>query len=98
MPTEVPLLNAPQQSLTVILGDQETALKVWRQPSDGHWYVTIEAPPGTAIAVGRKLVPNVGVLGLTTRPFLGDLAPFGPDGDIGKEPWGETHKLIWIEP
>jgi len=97
MPAEIPLENVARQALTVFLLGRQWRLTVWRQVGDGGWFVTVEQPPGTIIAAGRRLVPFADVLPpvsqVNFRPAAIRSSGVGP-ADLGAAPWGVTHRLI----
>ena len=93
----IPLLNVPRQQLTTALNGQEVGLHVWFQPTDEHWYLTLEFPVGTPIISGKRIVLDSGLL--STTPHIGfqgeifcrsleDIA-----SEPGISPWGTTHVL-----
>ena len=98
---DIELLNLPRQSLAVRLDDTEGTLTVWRQPSDGGWYATLDWPAGTTVFAGRRLVTDGDLLrGLISGP-RGALRvrPLGADlEEPGEEPWGATHALRYELP
>ena len=97
MPT-VPLLNQARQSLEIRLEPHDARLTVWRQPSDGGWYCSLDAPIGTTVVASRRIVTDSPILGRLQRDFASDLhcRSIQEDkipGEPGKAPWGITHIL-----
>ena len=91
----VPLGNIDRQELTTQLGEDLCKIEVWRQPSDGHWYCSIESPPNHRIVSGRRMVLDEPVMGVTSREKpLGDFYVRSSSTlkqEPGAEPWGNTH-------
>ena len=93
----IPLLNVPRQSLLVTLAEQDVRLTVWWQPADRHWYGSMEYPAGTPLVSGRRIVLDSPLIGAQARRFVGDLycRAIAQSAEPGREPWGNTHRLIY---
>ena len=97
MASLIPLLNVPRQSLLVTLDEQDVRLTVWYQPSDAHWYGTLEHPSGTPLVAGRRIALDSPLVGSQARRFRGDFycRAIADVVEPGRAPWGETHRLIY---
>lgn len=87
---QIPLANVDRQSLTCTLGDSLHKVTVWQQPSDKGWYISIEKPPGTALAQGRRITLGEAFSGGFKCVSLSAAA-----SEPGDDPWGATHALIY---
>ena len=94
----IPVSNAHRQTLTARLGDDEVRLTIWRQPRGG-WYASAEIG-GDALVSGKRLQPNVALLS-TVHGIAGYLVCLplraGNVNGLGEEPWGRSHRLVWID-
>ena len=93
----IPILNIPRQTATVRLPGIDVRLTVWLQPDDG-WYLDVEAPVGTRIASGRRLVSDGDPLAGLVTPLAGNLNCESLTFDKREpltDPWDNTHRLIY---
>ena len=94
----IPVENVSRQTMTVRLGGQDIRLTIWRQPRGG-WYFTAEVGQ-EAIAGGKRMQPNVQLLG-PVNGVAGFLLCLplraGNVNGLGEEPWGRSHRLLWID-
>ena len=92
----IPLADADRQQFDVRLGARIARLTVWRQPSDGGWYISVERPVGTRLASGRRLVDEGAVLTPEAALRVGgrlfaELAPKAPERSSLAPPF----RLVW---
>ena len=55
----IPLIDAPRQTLTTVLGGQSLHLEVWWQPLSSKWYLSVADLMDAPIALGRQIAPLV---------------------------------------
>ena len=83
----IPLINAPRQTLTIVLGGQSLHLEVWWQPLSSRWYLSVADLEDAPIAVGRQLSPLVRLVRSTA--FAGEIVAIPrraeDQGDIGRQ-------------
>ena len=95
---QIPMIDTARQSLVVTLGGQEVKLTVWWQPSDGHWYGTLEVPPGVPVVKGRRLVLDAPMVDSPSVGFRGEIylrRLLDSDAEPGNEAWDSTHALTY---
>ena len=95
----IPLTTDARQRMRVTLGNQPVILRAWWQPLSEAWYLSLytrrEEPIalGRQVSMGRRLIEAPGFAGeLVTVPLERYGAP------IGREAWGQTHGLAYLEP
>ena len=95
----IPLQNIDRQKLTTSVSDFIVLIEVWRQPSDGSWYCSIESPPNTRIVSGRRIVIDEPIsVNSPKSKFDGDFfcrSTSVQKLEPGITPWGNTHNLIY---
>ena len=98
----IPVSNTASQTFECPLGNAGAArFNIWRQPSDGGWYLSVFHPPGSPVVEGRRIVVRESLLrpvdskALRGRLICERLGPL-PEAP-GEAPWGFTHGLYWVE-
>ena len=97
----VELLDAARQSFILRLGEVDVRVTVWWQPTDGHWYATLEVPVNTVVVSGRRLVVGSGLLDRVSDVLGGNLGcrsltELGQVNEPDRGAWREgTHGLFW---
>ena len=94
----VPLRNEPRQELRIFLAGILWAITVWRQASDGYWYITVASNDGRELVTGARLTQFRDVMMASGFPGRlvavnvreGETDPRTPD------PWGNTHSLMYL--
>ena len=95
---QIPMIDTARQSLVVTLGGQEVKLTVWWQPSDGHWYGTLEVPPGVPVVKGRRLVLDAPMIDSPSVDFEGEIflrRLLDTNDEPGNDAWDSTHTLTY---
>ena len=90
---EIPIIDAPHQTLMAPLGGQRFRLTVWWQPSDAHWYINVDLVSGKAMAHGRRLTEGGTII--HSLAFGGRMYLDG-SGEPGRTCWADgTHRLLF---
>ena len=98
---DLQLLNVPRQQFLVRLDAVDCLIEVWYQAWDDSWQCSVEAPSGTALVTGRRVVLGSPIINLVDSPLVGEIHCRGTRddvGDPGRYPWGETHRLTYETP
>lgn len=80
-----------------VLDDQRVRIRVWWQPLDEGWYLSLSWPDGRSIASAVRLVER-------GRPLRGRIGEFRGEfyvdgvGVPGRDAWTSTHRLIYLAP
>ena len=94
----IPLIDAPRQTLTIVLGGQSLHLTVWWQPLSAKWYLSVADLEDAPIASGRQMAPLVRLVRSTS--FQGEIVAIPHraenQGDIGRQGWQATHDLTYF--
>lgn len=91
----IPLINQPRQALGTILGGQSVQIRVAWQPSDQHWYLSLQWRDGRDIVAGVRMITGANLTEGARQGFQGTLAVEGT-GDPGRNAWrDETHRLTF---
>ena len=94
----IPLIDAPRQTLTTMLGGQSLHLEVWWQPLTSDWYLSVADLVDAPIALGRQISPRVRLVRSTA--FSGDIVAIPrraeDQGGIGRQGWQTTHDLTYF--
>ena len=92
------MIDAPRQTLTIVLGGQSLHLEVWWQPLSGKWYLSVADLMDAPIALGRQVAPLVRLVRSTV--FAGEIVAIPrraeDQGDIGRQGWQATHDLTYL--
>ena len=95
----IPLTTDARQRMRVTLGGQPVVLRAWWQPLSEAWYLSLHTRGEAAIALGRQVAAS---RRLVEAPgFSGELMAVPLEHDpspIGREAWGRTHGLVYMEP
>ncbi len=95
----IPVTNDARQTFLTILNNVTVRMTVWYQSVGGSWYMKIETPEGRIITQGAKLNSGRSVLSGIIDDFIGSLVVVpvqSPVQDLGRNPWGTTHNLIYM--
>ena len=78
----IPLIDAPRQTLTIVLGGQSLHLTAWWQPLSSRWYLSVADLVDAPIALGRQIAPAgaAGALHGLCRRNRRHTAPCGGSG------------------
>jgi len=87
----VRLTTNARQTFTTRLAGKTFRLSVWWQPSDEHWYLSVE---GAAEGV-RLVEAGMPLAGL--RPSIGGQLYVVGAGEPGRHAWGQTHQMVFID-
>jgi len=80
-----------RQVFTTRLAGRTYRVSAWWQPSDGHWYLSVEG-----VAEGVRLVEDgMPLAGLS--PSVGGQLYVAGSGEPGRYAWGQTHRLVFVE-
>ena len=94
----IPLIDAPRQTLTIVLGGQSLHLEVWWQPLSASWYLSVADLADAPIALGRQIAPLVRLVRSTA--FAGEIVAIPrraeEQGGIGRQGWQATHDLTYF--
>ena len=95
----VPLTTNARQRMRVTLGNQPVILRVWWQPLSEAWYLSLYTRGEDPIALGRQVTTARRLI--NAPDFPGDLVAIPLErygAPIGREAWGRTHGLAYLEP
>ena len=99
---EIPLAaSVDRQRVAVRLGDTDTSITIYYQPRQAIWLADMELPLGTPFVSGRILAPDIDLLEGLVHPLAGGVwcRPSGADvRALGRNPWGDTHRLLYEPP
>ena len=88
-----------RQRMRVTLGGQSVVLRAWWQPLSGAWYLSLHTRREEPIALGRQIAASRRLI--EAPGFAGELVALPLDQDahsVGREAWGRTHGLVYVEP
>ncbi len=95
----IPLTTDPRQRMRVTLGAHPVVLRVWWQPLSEAWYVSLYTRAEEPLALGRQVATGQRLVESTPR-FSGELVALPLERDasvIGREAWGRTHGLLYLD-
>ena len=97
MAQKIPLTNDSRQFLVTRLDSTWLGIRVYYQPLDGGWYISLESEDGP-LARGRKLVPFGMPLKGLVLPIGGELFVAGGMEGLGPVPWTPEggHSLLYL--
>ena len=96
MPTQqLSMTDAARRTWRTVLGGQNVRVRVWWQPLDGAWYLTLAWLDGRIILAGARLVDGGQPLEGHVTDFRGSLRVTGA-GELGRHAWTTTHRLVYI--
>ena len=103
MATEIPVTNDARQTMRILLAGQQVQLRLWWQPADGYWYLTVSYPGGEAITEGARVTAGGNALAGGNPAFRGRIVAVPTQDDSalvepGREAWGVTHRLLFEAP
>ena len=95
----IPITNDKNQTFTTVLNGTELKFHFWYQNVGAGWYCDIEKISGKSILTGARVNSMSPILKSTLTDFLGDIIPVATvSEELGTEPWGNTHNLIYFTP
>jgi len=95
----LPITNNKNQTFTTVLNGIELRFHFWYQNIGAGWYCDIEKVSGENIITGARINSMSPLLQSTLTDFLGDIIPVATvSEELGHEPWGNTHNLIYFTP
>ena len=75
------------QTFRTVAGGESRTMRIFRQPTDGGWYMNVEG-----LTTGARLQPNQMVGGSSFRV----LPPTGSEGnELPADPWAEGYEIGW---
>ena len=92
---EIPLTNDARSTFRTTLGGQNVRLRLWWQPTDAHWYLSLAWLDGRGIVSGVRLVAGGNALRGIVSDFVGSITVTGEGGGPGRNAWGQTHRLVY---
>lgn len=95
----IPLSTDARQRMRVTLGGQQVVLHAWWQPLSEAWYLSLHTRGEEPIALGRQ-VATARRLVEAPSVFSGELVVVPLERDatsIGREAWGRTHGLVYLD-
>lgn len=102
---QIPVFNTTAATFeqTITLGDQTLQITLSWNGRGGHWYMDLHTADGTALLLGRKLVPVLPVC-FSHRalvPIKGDFVLLQESASASEYPTfdglGTTHNLYWLD-
>ena len=97
----LPVTNTFNQSFKTTLDGQAVKFTIWYQDIGEGWHCSMEFQNGTGIISGARLNSGSPMLFNTVSDFLGDIVPvptIAPHYELGRQPWDETHILVYLTP
>ena len=91
----IPLSDDARQTFRIILGGSTVRLRVWWQPLDENWYLSLAAPDTTPIISGVRVDEAGAPLTARQLDFEGGLLVDG-QGPVRRRAWTTTHKLLYL--
>jgi hypothetical protein len=95
--------NYPDQTISfkASFGTVKIRLKYNLSSELGFWTLTVYDSADNVISAGRRIKSGVQILPLYTSGFAGNFTAIPisqeEESEIGTEPWGITHSLLFIE-
>lgn len=98
----IPLTNDFAQKFSTVLNDQEVDIRVWWQDIGEGWFFSMSETNSDDIVNGFRIENGSPIMTSVVSDFIGDIvciATIEKTAEPGKEqPWGNTHKLIYLTP
>jgi hypothetical protein len=95
----LPITNDKNQRFSTVLNGTELRFHFWYQKIGLGWYCDIETATGVSIITGARINSMSPILRSTLTDFTGDIIPIASVAEeLGEEPWGNTHQLIYFTP
>jgi len=91
--------NDARQTFLTTLEGVSLRLNVWYQSVGEAWFIDVIQPDGTPITQGAKLNSGRSPLSGIISQLSGAIVPVPielPIKDLGRNPWGSTHNLIYM--
>lgn len=95
----VPITNDASLRFNTTLGGQTVTIESRYSPASLGWHFTITLSDGTAVVSGARMQSGVRLLLNIPSDFSGDLVALPltkPDAPLGRNPWGNTHRLVYF--
>lgn len=95
-----PITNEARQSVTVALGETVYVLRLYYQRCSESWFMDLLDETRQTISASRRLSTNTSIFGNIVTGLQGNIVPaslVSPSVELGRNPWGSTHTLVFIE-
>jgi len=97
----LPITNNVNQVFSTVLNGTELKFRCWYQDVGEGWYFSVEFANGDKIKTGVRMNSEAPFFESTLTDFGGDILPLPtitPGAELGLEPWGNTHLLVYFTP